>query len=269
MLLDPINSITSVNFYKKISGQGPGRTCLYMLYLGLIYGIFATIWFRAHFLPVQQKTFNWLETSVPTITYANGRLSTPTNTPVTVRHPELEQVAFTIDTGRTEPVTSQMMQDGKVTAYVTSGALYVLQPGGRLEVYDFSKTPGSKSAVVDAKFWQQLAQVLRRVEYPMVFTCCFLGYAVWKGVTALFFSLIAVLINGMGETGLGYKPLFNLSAYAQTLVLVLTALLMIVSGFPPFLHILNGGMNMIAVMVTSVYLWLAIRKNAVPQPQNP
>jgi hypothetical protein len=260
MILDPVNSITSINFYKKVAGQSLGRTFLYLTYLGFLFSIVFLVFLKARVWPALDATFQWLETSVPTITYSKGRLSTPTNEKVTVRHPKINEVAFTIDTGRAEPVTSQMMADEKVTAYVTSNALYVVQPGGRIEAYDFSKVPSAETKVLDARFYSELARDLRLILYPLGFLAAFMLFAVWKLTAALFYSLFALLINGLAEAGLAYKTLFILSVYAQTLVVTVQCILLLIPAQVP-------QFTLLAAIATSAYLWLAIKKNAPPQPQ--
>jgi len=261
MILDPINSITSIEFYKKVVGQKLGRTFLYLSYLGLMFSVAFTFFLRKQIWPVFQETFQWLETSVPPIAFANGRLSTPTNEKVVIRYPHNELLAFTLDTSRTEPVTSRMLQDDKVSGYVTANALYVLQPGGRLDVQDFSRTPTrSAPMVVDAKLYRRLADSIHMVLYPIGLCSCFFVFLCWKLLTTVFFSLIALLINGMVEAGLGYRPLFNLSAYAQTLVIAMQTILLLVPAQVPYF-------GLITTIITTVYLWLAIKRNAPPLPQ--
>jgi len=260
MILDPINSITSINFYKKVAGQTLGRTLLYLTYLGVLFSLVFLVFLKMRVWPSLEGTFQWLETSVPAITYSKGRLSTPTNEKVTVRHPKINEVAFTIDTNRAEPVTTQMMADEKVSAYVTSNALYILQPGGKVEAYDFSKVPSAETRVFDAKFYQELARDLRLVLYPLGLLAAFTLFAAWKLVATLFYSLIALLINGIGESGLAYKALFNLSVYAQTLVIAVQCILLLIPAQVP-------QFTLLAAVATTAYLWLAIKKNSPPQPQ--
>jgi len=260
ILLDPINSITSVEFYKKVAGQSLGRSFLYLCYLGVLFSIVFLVFLKTHVWPSLQETFQWLETSVPAVTYAKGRLSTPTAEKVTVRHPRVTEVAFTIETRRVEPVTAQMMTDDKVSAYVTGSALYVLQPGGKVEVYDFSKVPSAQTKVFDAKFYRELARDLRLILYPLGFVAAFAVFATWKLAATLFYSLIALLINGVAEAGLAFKPLFNLSVYAQTLVIVVQCILLLFPAQVP-------QFTLLAAVATTVYLWLAIKRITPPRPQ--
>jgi uncharacterized membrane protein len=260
MILDPINSITSIDFYKKVAGQTLARTFLYLTYLGILFSIVFLVFLKARVWPALEETFHWLETSVPTITYSHGRLSTPTNEKVTLRHPKINEVAFTIDTGRAEPVTTQIMQAEKVSAYVTGTALYILQPGGRVEVYDFSKVTDAEAKILDARFYSELERDVRLVLYPFGFLASFLLFTVWKLVASLFYSLFALLINGLAEAGLAYKSLFNLSVCAQTLVIAVQAILLLIPAQVP-------QFTLLATVATTVYLWLAIKKNALPRPQ--
>jgi hypothetical protein len=260
MILDPINSITSINFYKKVAAQNLGRTFLYLTYLGFMFSIVFLVFLKARVWPSLEQTSHWLETSLPTITYSKGRLSTPTNEKVTVRHPEINEIAFTLDTGRVEPVTAQMMADEKVSAYVASNALYILQPGGRTEVYDFSKVPGAETKVIDANFFREMTRELGLVLYPFGFLVAFALFAAWKLAAALFYSLIALLINGVAEAGLAYKTLFSLSVYAQTLVIAVQCILLLIpTQVPEF--------TLLATVATTAYLWLAIKKIVPPPPQ--
>jgi hypothetical protein len=189
-----------------------------------------------------------------------GRIATATNEKVTLRHPKINEVAFTLDTSRSEPVTAQMMADEKVMFHATSNALYVMQPGGKVEVYDFSKASSTETRVLDAKFYHELARGLHLILYPLGFLAAFALFAAWKLLATLFYSLIALLINGLAESGLAYPSLFNISAYAQTLVIAVQFILL-------FIPVQVPQFTLLAAVATTAYLWLAIKKNAPPRPQ--
>ena len=260
MLLDPINSVTSINFYKKIAGQSLGRTFLYLAYLGMLFSLVFLFFLKTRIWPSLQETFQWLQTSVPAITYSKGRLSTPTNEKVILRHPKINGIAFAIDTGRVEPVTSKNLEEDKVMSYVTSTALYIQNPGGRVDVYDFSKVPSAETRVFDAKFYQELSKDLGLVLFPLGVVTAFAAFMLWKIVATLFYSMIALLLNGVTEAGLAYRPLFNISVYAQTLVVVVQGILLLIPARVP-------QFSLLAALATTIYLWLAIKKTAAPAPQ--
>ncbi|HAM34860.1 MAG TPA: hypothetical protein DEB40_04650 [Elusimicrobia bacterium] len=259
MILEPINSITSIAFYRKVAGQKVWRSFLYLAYVGLIFSAVFTFMLKIRVWPAIMDTFQWLETSVPTLTFANGRLSTPTNELLTVRHPTIEKIAVAFDTARTEPVTPQLMADNKVLAYVTGNAMYIMQPGGKVEVYDFSKAPNPKPVVVDADFYREIARGLAAILYPIGFLAAFALFMVWKTVSTLFYSLVALMINGVADARLEYKALFNICAFAQTLVIAVQGILLIIPARVPFF-------GPLALAATTIYIWLAVKTNA-PQQQ--
>jgi hypothetical protein len=259
MILDPINSITSINFYKKVSEQKLGRTFLYIAFLGLFFSAAFAVTVKVRLWPAIENTFSWLETAVPTLTYSKGRITTPTNEALTVRHPTIPQVAFAIDPNRTAPATAVELSDGKLIGLLTGGAMYILD-GNKVTAYDFSRSASDKTVIIDAKFYRELARGLKIALYPLALIVCFVFFCVWKLAAALFFSLVAVMLGSMQEPRLPYKSLFNISAYAQTLVIAVQGMLLIIPAHVPLFRPL-------AFAATTIYIWLAIRKHAPPQPQ--
>ena len=85
MILEPINSITSIEFYKKVAQRSPGRTILYLAYLSALYAVGSAVWLNLYSMPLQMKTVEWLADKVPTLTFAEGRLSSAAKEPVTIR----------------------------------------------------------------------------------------------------------------------------------------------------------------------------------------
>ena len=123
-----------------------------------------------------------------------------------------------------------------------------------------AKVPSAETKVFDAKFYRELARDLRLILYPLGFLAAFTLFAVWKLAATLFYSLIALLINGLAEARLAYPALFKLSVYAQTLVIVVQCILLLIPAQVP-------QFTLLATVATTAYLWLAIKKNAPPQPQ--
>ncbi|MBI4375750.1 MAG: DUF1189 family protein [Elusimicrobia bacterium] len=258
MILDPINSITSVNFYRKVAAQSVARSMLYLVYLALIFSLAGTIAWKLKVEPIVVDTFQWLETQIPAITFSNGRASSSLSGPTTVRHPNIAEIAFTIDTQRTEPVTPQTLQDSKVLAYLTANALYLQREPGRVEVYPLTNMQ-SKPVIIDSAFYRSARSIMSRVLTFIVPVVILPLFFLWKTLSSLFYSLIALLINGVMGASLGYGSLFSISVYAQTIVIALqTIFLFMPRGIPLF--------PFIAVAVTGTYIWLAIRKNAETEP---
>ncbi len=253
MLLDPINAITSVNFYRRIVAQSAARTFSYLLYVSLLFSIASTAALKVRVGPEIDKTFAWLAQSMPTVTLQAGKVTSSAAGPVTVRHPDISEIAVTVDTARVEPVNADTLESSKVLAYLTGSALYVRGAQGRVEVYDLSKAVTPKPVVIDAAFYQSAARLLSRFLYPLAFVFGFFFVMMWKTGASLIYALLALMINAMAEGGQPFNCLFNLAVYAQTLVIALQAVFLFTPVSPPAFPV-------IALISTGVYLWLALKR---------
>lgn len=260
MLLDPVNAITSVNFYRRVASQGVGRSILYLAYLSLLFSMALTAAFKVRVGPEIDATFVWLEQSMPALTLQGGRVASNPPGPTTLRHPKFPDLALTVDTARAEPVTSDLLETNKVFAYITATTLYMKTPQmGRLEIIDLTKAAAPKPVVIDAAFFKSTSGILNTVLYPGVFLFGLAFAILWKTSMALLYSLLALMINAVAEGGQPYARLFNISVYAQTLVVALDAVFLFMpTGIP--------GFSILSLIITGVYIWLAIKRLNEPAP---
>jgi hypothetical protein len=262
MILDPVNSITSVQFYKKVAKRSIPAAFGYLAYLALLFSVASVFAVRARLMPSLLETFAWMEQNVPTITYAKGEVAVAGPQPLTLRHPKAPELGLIIDTGRVEPVTPKTLDDAKALAFLTKTALYIMERPGAINVYDFSKmATGSEPVVIDAKFYRSAGEILPSLLYPAAFLIAFLGFMAWKTVSTVFYSLVALMINGMFEGPLLFAPLALISLHAQTLVVVLQAMALFLPGRIP-------GFQVLAWVITGVYICLAVKANIEPAPSS-
>lgn len=255
MLLDPINSLSSFDFYKKVAAQSLGRSFLYLAYLGVVFSLFVTLAVKLRIGPIIDETFDWLSKTVPTMTYAEGRMSSSASGPVKLVHPKLPEIAFIVDTTRVDPVSPAELAEAKVTAFMTAKAFYLRHRSGKVEVYDLSKGSADKPVTIDAAFFQTAGRILSRVLYPLTFAITVVLFFFWKFAATLIYSLLALILNVTAKSGLEYGALFNMTVYAQTAVILLQCVAMLLPFSIPFF-------TPLALAVTGVYLWLALKQFA-------
>ncbi len=260
MILDPVNAVTSIQFYKKIAQQFWGRTIGYLCYIAFAFALIATVAFKLFVGPEIDKTFFWLEKSMPVLTLDNGKMTSNLTAPLTIRHPDDPEVALTVDTARVDPVTPQMLESQKVMAYVTSNALYVMRRPGELRVFDFTSQKLNKTLVINTDFYESARHFLDKILYPFVLVLVFGLFMVWKTLASLFYSLIAMMVSSLLDARLPYNSLFNVAAYAQTLMVIIRAIFLFMPGPLP-------GAAPISLAVTSVYIALAIKNMQGPQEE--
>ena len=254
MIFDPINSITSVEFYRKVAKQTVTRSFLYLAYLSAIFSLAATIALKIKVGPVIDETFQWLEREVPTMTFADGKLTTANPAAATIRHPRYSEIAVTIDTTRVEPVTPDILERNRVVAYVTGTAMYLMERPGDMRTFDFRTGGASRPVVIDGAFYRSAAQVMARLLYPLSVLLTFLIFMSWKSLASLAYSALALALNSAAQASLPYKDLFNISVHAQTLIIAIQAIFLFMPVSIPF-------SALVAAAMTGVYLWLAIKRN--------
>jgi hypothetical protein len=253
MLLEPIRAVISLDFYRRVAAQSWWRSLLYLVYLSLLLSLAFTVSLKIHAGPGIDATFEWLKKSAPSMTFANGKLTSSLTEPLVLRHPQMPQIGVLIDTNRAEPVSMQVLDDAKVQAYLTSNALYFQERPGQLRVYDFSKAADAKPVSIDAAFYESARQIFDRVLYPVVFAAGSLFVVLWTGLTTLVFALVGVLLNALSESGVGFGPMVRVALYAQTLPTAVQAAALLSGRTIPRWSILS-------LVITGVYIWLALAR---------
>lgn len=258
MIQDLLGSIASTQAYRRFAAEKTTRTVLYLFFISLIFTVGGSIAMQMRVGPVVDQTFAWLAAEVPTLTFSAGKVTSSELAPKRLVHPQAPEVAVMIDTVRTEPVTLQAMQEAKVLAYLTNNALYIEQQQGKIEIYDLSKAALERPMVVDAKFFREAAGALKKVVYPLAILTVFVFAAAWTAFAGLLYSLVAMLLQSIGGGTLVFGSLYQIAIHAQT-----TALLArIVMSFLPFVVPLSG---LLTILITSAYLWLAVKANAAAE----
>lgn len=261
MILDPINSITSVSFYRKVAAQSLGRTVGYLFYLAALFTLATLLAVKTRIMPGVAGVFDWLGKNVPVLTFAGGKLTSAAPGPTVLRHPDAQEVGVVIDTERTEPVTPAMLEENKAIAYVTSNAFYIKRETGRIEVQDFSKAAPPQPVVVDADFWKTAGGMMPYFLYPAAVLFTFPLFIFWKVFATALYLIMALLINALAQAGLEPKPLLNITVYAQTFLVVLEMILLLIPAPVPM-----ALQTLAAFVITGTYIGLAVRASGPPAP---
>ncbi len=254
MIQDLLGSIASTQAYRRFAAEKTSRTVLYLFFISLLFTIGGGVAMQIRIGPIVDETFAWLGAEVPTLTFSAGKVTSADPAPKRLAYPKAPEVAVMIDTARTEPVTRQVMQDAKVLAYLTNNALYIEQQQGKIEIYDLSKAALERPMIVDAKFFRDAAGALKKIVYPLAILAVFVLASAWTAFMGLLYALLAMLLNSIAGGALAFGGLYQIAIHAQTSAL----LARIVLSFLPFTIPMSG---LITILITSVYLWMAVKAN--------
>lgn len=260
MLNDLLASISSPSAYRRFAGEKASRTAAYAALLSLIFVMALGAAIKMRLTPLFDQTFDWLKTSVPAVTFSGGRVSSAAAGPTRIEHPRAKEVAVMIDTDRTDPVTSALMKDAGVLAYLTGNALY-LERDNRLEVFDLSKAPPGKTVTVDAKTYAEMERVFNWIFYPMALLLIFGVFILSLCFFGLVYGLAGMLVASLAGAELGFGSIFKLAVHAQTAAVLLRVADALSPARIPLTWILS-------LALSATYLVLGIRA-AGRTPESP
>ncbi len=276
--LDPINAITSVQFYKRVAQQSAARTFGYLCYISLVFAAAATVALKVKLGPSIDSTFDWLAKSVPAMEFADGHITAPFKGPITVQHPDYRELTLVIDLDRAQPVTPATLDAAKAMAYLTANALYLRRqpmPGesgasglgsapasgaaAALEVFDFAKAKTAHVSIGPA-FFDSAKRLFNRIMYPIAFVLGALFFGLWRLLVTLLYSVVlALLMNSASEANLPYSQLLPITLYAQTLIIALQIIFLFMPVGIPF-----G--PAVSLAATGTYIWLALKAQLPAEP---
>jgi len=262
MLLDPLLSLTDFRFYRGLSRKSVAATVGYLAYLGLFFALLYTLMFFVRYGPKIDESIEWAASNIPAMTLSQGKLSSPLTEPRRIQYPDYPQLAFMIDTNRTAPVSPYEMRASTVAAYITQNAVNYFAADGRLTVSDLSVVQPAEPLVIDATFYRRVGGVLKKAQYPVAFLLAWLLFMVSTHLAALFYSLVALLMNSFLGSGLRYGELYRTAVYAQTPAVALQAIALFLPKPVPLFPLL-------LLVVVTAYLWQALRQTKGAAPDHP
>lgn len=259
MIQDLLGAIASSQAYRRFAAQKATRTFLYLCFMASLFTVGGAIAMRLRVGPAIDETFAWLETQVPTLTFADGKATSTAAAAVRLAHPKAPEVAVMIDTTRVTPVLAQDMHEAKVLAYLTNNALYIEERRGEIRSYDLSRAGRERPMTIDAKFFREAGRMLKTVVYPIAVVTVFVIVAAWTALAGLLYALLGMILNSLAGGSLSFGSLYQIAIHAQTAALLLRLVMAFLPSFVPMSGLLT-------ILVTSVYLWVGVRANALPAP---
>lgn len=267
LLSAPFYSLFRLAFYRQVIRERLSQGFLYLLYLSAVAAVVATVVFMFRFLPYVDRFASWFQQEMPVIVWTPQGLSLERQEqPYTMVHPDFGPL-ITFDTTRAEIPSNEM---GDVRIFITSKKAYVRQSINELRVYDLTqptvgRQPLSEESVIitphNVERGYKAAKPLL-IFLVMIFTLPF--FFIWKLIAAVFYSLIAALMNQFRIQRLNYSQLLNISLFAITPATLIQFLQWAIPG----LHTIFFGF-VGALLVTSIYLFLAVKKTEEPTLPSP
>lgn len=263
MWLEPVHSVVDFGFYREVPKKSFLRTFGYLSYLSLLFTIFSIVVLYIKLTPFIQEAATWLANSMPAITIADGKATSSLTAPLILRYPRDNRLGILIDTNRTAGVSYEEMASQNVMFCLTQNSLYILNPEQhRIEQRPLDAMKTTKLTIT-GDFYPRFASYLNRLMYPIMLPIFWVVYLFWKLVTSLFYAVVGLLINAFSAAEMDFPSLYKLAVYSQTPVVILQAVMLPLRRSLPGYVIFPMGF-----LVTSAYLWQAIRQTKTPPTED-
>jgi len=252
ILLAPIYSFFNISFYRRVIQSSLGKGFLLFLYLSILFSLLIVFAFAKQGRPVMDQFVNWFTDNLPQLTLTKQGIVAQVEQPFEMKNPMYGSVLI-INTS-----TDSLDKIPDTTFYLTKTKLvYRDAQKGQYRVFNLSpETDESKAKWQDLVITGPLLNGWYKKLIPFAFLVIFIFVIpfvfIWKLIAALFYSLIALLINFFRKERLKYSKLLLCSMFAMTPVAVLQL-------FSIFIPRISMVLNFwVALVLTSLYLALAI-----------
>jgi hypothetical protein len=254
-ILSPALTFFSKRLYKEALQKGAGRGLLYLGYLTLLFCFLATFLFNLLIFPLVQHFTSWLVQVTPEMTMTATGLKTDVTKPYRAVNPSFGPL-YVIDTSKRGVDVLAENANFMIAVGYDEVLMRDVRAEGAPQRVPFNelmaKLSETKQSIrITKEVMKKLMSQIEGLLLPIALLIAAPFFFTWKLFTALFYSLIALLLNLFRKERFQYRNLFAVSCYAVTPVTVIQFARLSL----PEIFFLNA---LIAIALTCAYLLFAI-----------
>ena len=225
-LLAPLMTLFSKRLYRKALHSGVGRGFGYLLYLTVLFCVLTFVLCQLRLLPLTSQFIDWLVQVTPEMTLTQTGLNVDVAQPYLVEHPAIGPL-YLIDT--TKSASDLLADQSPAVILIGKNAVVARQPQrNQVRVFNLDQAmeqvrQANRPLQITKQVMNQLSKRLLGMLVPIVLVFLAPLFFIWKLLAALFYSLLALLLNLFRKEKLRYSALFNVACYAITPVTVIQA----------------------------------------------
>lgn len=233
-------SMAGFSNYRYFLRQGVGKAVAYLIILALIIGIISFIPVINTFNTVMDEMIAGFDTSVPDFTFSNGQLKVEGKMPVIIDGGATSIIIDTADS------PNESILDNYDNAIMFTKDKMIQKTYVNRRVTDLSTLQGFTLTKESIK--QSLPLMKPIGVFFYIFAVIF--FVCGKFISALFISLIGMIINNVKKTNLSYQSIFKMSVFSLTLPLLVCTPLSLLLNAPMMWLLFN--------ILAAVYIYGAI-----------
>lgn len=251
-------SLFSVRYYREVVQASVSKGFLYLALWSLIMASVVSVIAVTRFLPDANRFMEWFRQDMPVVQLTDAGISIDKPSPYAMQHPRYGHVAM-FDMNRTTEVSRGDIGDAWI--FATATKLYIRHTSrNEIRVYDLISPDmkGKDPLVLDAALVKKFENMIKPWAVVILAVLTFIFFFIWKLIAALFYSLIAMVINLFREPKLSYEALLNVCFFAMTAT-CWGSLLELCTGIIRIPFGLLGGL-----IITTTYLYLGVKFTEEP-----
>jgi len=257
----PLDTFYNLKMYREVQTRSLGRAFLYLLYLSAIVTVLFVLLLVTQIVPLADDFVGWFKQDMPSIVWTPAGVSIRETTPYTMFHPEFGPLLI-FETDKQNLDLSAL----EAPVHVTSNKAYVNRGGGEYRIYDLIGPAledqfESDAVAIGPEFVQRYYDLVKPWGYALSFLVYLPSIFVWKVIAGLFYALMALILNQTRRVKLEFGTIYIVCLYAMTPAVLIGAILPMIPGLNRLPFGLLG-----SLLVTAVYLFLAIKKSEIIEP---
>ena len=234
-------SMAGFGRYRYFLRQSTGKAVVYLLLITLVIGVITFIPAVNEYNKVIDELIANFDSSIPDFTFANGKLEVSGNMPIII-----DDGGTTIVIDTSPNAENEILEDYDTVMLITSDKI--------IQKYYVDKSVTNLSTLQGLVLTRDNVKQALPIMKPLgIFLFIFGGifFICGKFISALFVSLLGLVINSIRNTKLSYRSIFKISVYSLTLPLLLCTLLDLLPVSIPFLWL-------VFYVIAAVYVYGAI-----------
>lgn len=254
VILDLFRSIAYFKFYSDVTKRGFGRPFLHVLLMSLILTIGMTVFINVQGIATMNRFIDWAEENFPTLVLEGREISTDAQEPYFVNFEE-GGIQFVFST---KEAFGDLQTLEPNSILIEKDRLVYVGDEGSYEDYDLTSLediPEDTTLTIDRAVLGKFQALINKYIPPVLFVLLLVFFFVGYFISALFYSLIGVLICAISGIALRFGQVYAVAIYALTLMNIVFTL----GLFFPFLRF--PFRSLILILITVVYVVMGVLVN--------
>ncbi len=222
-IISPVLTFFSKRLYQQVMRSDWQRGFFYLFYLTGLFALFIFFLSQLILLPFVDSLSGWLIRSIPVMTLTSSGLKTDAKQPVVIEYVGFGPICV-INTNKN---VEDIVREGPWAPILVGQTKILISQSAKTfdkhtsQIIDLGEmmrklAEEKRSVTISKQVMTEIARKMKSLLFPIGILIFSLVFLVWELLSALFYSVIALILNRFRKEKLRYSNLFSLACYAIT-----------------------------------------------------